>query len=300
MKKIISITILCAFILTLAACANNATQEPQASETIQTTEQTKPNNPVTSNPSLSDPFETSGMPIPFEHMGGDQNHTFSDRYMIKFTSTSIIEDEIIEYLKLSLNLTEEEVIDVLTVPWAGSGGNLNYWRDIVPTSGLMEIPSLLWYIVEFNIPDDVILEGIRKHNEHFGRLEWDEDRIFTEEDIAAILTRDPAIITAQFAQETATIVINDMAFSPAWLYLHTPEDYEEVGITPEMIKENLDLYSEFHLTDEADEAFSEKLSEFIGEEVSLKKIRNQNNQGQNDNSQGSHGNQGGRGDGNSQ
>ena len=43
-----------------------------------------------------------------------------------------------------------------------------------------------------------------------------------------------------------------------------------------MIEEKLDVYSEIELSDEAEEAFEEKLSEFVGEEVSLKKIRNRN------------------------
>jgi hypothetical protein len=40
-----------------------------------------------------------------------------------------------------------------------------------------------------------------------------------------------------------------------------------------MVEEKLELYAEFDFTDEADEAFSEKLSEFLDEEVSLKEIR---------------------------
>jgi len=48
----------------------------------------------------------------------------------------------------------------------------------------------------------------------------------------------------------------------------------EVGVTPEMVEEHLEILSEFEFTEESDEAFSEKLSEFIGEEVSLREIRN--------------------------
>ncbi|MCL2002471.1 MAG: hypothetical protein FWG72_00510 [Oscillospiraceae bacterium] len=48
------------------------------------------------------------------------------------------------------------------------------------------------------------------------------------------------------------------------MYLHTPEDYAREGITAEMVTEKLALYSDFHLTAEAAEAFEEKLSAFTG------------------------------------
>jgi len=58
-------------------------------------------------------------------------------------------------------------------------------------------------------------------------------------------------------------------FTPMWLYYYDTDDYEEAGITPKMVEEKLDLYAEFQFTDEAAEAFEEKLSEFLGEDVSL-------------------------------
>ena len=63
-------------------------------------------------------------------------------------------------------------------------------------------------------------------------------------------------------------------YTPMWFYWHTPEKYAEVGITPEMVEEHLEILAKFEFTEEADEAFSEKRSEFIGEEVSLREIRN--------------------------
>jgi hypothetical protein len=40
-----------------------------------------------------------------------------------------------------------------------------------------------------------------------------------------------------------------------------------------MVAERLELYAEFMFTAEADVAFSEKLSRFLGEEISLSMIR---------------------------
>jgi hypothetical protein len=197
-------------------------------------------------------------------MGGDENWVFSDRYIEKFTYTSIIIDEFVRYLGLS----DDEFSNLIIGKW----GNMNYWFDIVPTSGLMEAPFILWYIIEFDIPDEVIIEGIRIHNEHFGSRRWQEYRVFTDEDIQALLSRDETIITAQFATEYA-IVIEGRAFSPAWVYLHTPEDYEAVGITPEMIEEKLHLYAEFSFTEEATLAFEAKLSGFLGRDVVLAEER---------------------------
>ena len=308
--KFLTTLLVFTMLITVTACSkteNNSQLDETTPTQQQTNKQTDSIPSETSQLQSENPFEKAGVPAPFENFenaGGDENWGFSMRYPSKF---SAIDHDIFEYLG-----------------WIDDGGykwgyinaiinekfetTLNYVDrlDLLSQSKLTEYESLFWYIIEFDIPDEVIIDSIRKHNERMWSYVNENTympgfllSIFTDEEIAALLTRDPAIVTAQFAEETA-IVIEDRAFSPIWLYLHTPEDYEEVGITPEMVEEKLELYSEFHLTDEADEAFSEKLSEFIGEEVSLKKIRNQNSQGQNDNSQGNQGNRGGRGNNNQQ
>jgi hypothetical protein len=288
-----TLTALLAAVLIIALCAcsvtdsdNNSLQEtqttappqtqPQASEptppqtvvtTNQTTSTTEQNIPITQAIS----YESANMPIPFKHMCGDENGKFFNRYNLKMWCFSMVEDRIIRYISHSSGLSVENVEDELIKKWEGL---LGYYA-LITGSKLTEIASLYWYIVEYDIPDDVVIEAIRNNNEHFERVGGYENRIYSDEDIDALLTRDEAIITAQFAEDVA-IVIEDRTFSPAWLYLHTAKDYEEVGITPEMVREKLPLWSEFELTEEADATFSEKLSEFMGEEISLRKIRERN------------------------
>ena len=55
-------------------------------------------------------------------------------------------------------------------------------------------------------------------------------------------------------------------------------DYDRIA---EMIDKVLDLYAELPFTEEAEIAFEEKLSEFVGEEVSFseRRTRNRRNRG---------------------
>lgn len=297
MKKL-SLLLSAIMLITATACTtSNSSNETQTSETTQP--QTSKSlesvaiNQEQSEPSIQeDPFETAGMPQPFEHMGGDANRQFSDRYTLKFYNTSLISDEIVKYLGLS----DEEFSNTYLEIFPDGG---DYWSHVISTSGVMESPSLPWVIIEFNIPDNVIIAAIEKSNEYHTNLyneayikfyQYDDeldalareqlaDTVFTQEDVTALLSRDEEIITAHFAETTA-IVIEDRAYSPAWLYLNKLENYEKAGITPEMLEEKLDVYAEFGLTNQADEAFSKKLSEFTGKKVSLKQRRaeNKNNQ----------------------
>jgi len=135
-------------------------------------------------------------------------------------------------------------------------------------SSFDEFGGIFYTIFEYNIPDEVIVKAIEKNNDFYENIGGAEENIFSDEDVAALLSRDKVKITAQFAESTA-IVIGDRAFSPYWLYYHTPETYREAGITPQMLQEKLPLYTEFPFTEEAAAAFESKLSEFMGREVSL-------------------------------
>ncbi|MDR2590029.1 MAG: hypothetical protein LBC71_03455 [Oscillospiraceae bacterium] len=283
-KKILSV-LLSVAVLSTTACISNTNeekvdittlQEPQTSKSSQsqTTEQTE------ATTMLSDPQlimeKDSDMPIPFENIGGDENWFFYMRYLSRFSAfPGMITDEIAQ--QMGWVSTNKEFDRAVKETWGE-----NYLIDWDSQNRVTDFPGIIWYITEFEIPDEVIVNSIRKHNERLWSYVNENTympgfllSIFTEEDIKVILSRDPERVTAQFAEETA-IVVGDKAFEPYWLYLHSTEAYEEVGITPEMVEEKLDLYAEFEFTAEADEAFSAKLSEFIGEEVSLRRIRSRN------------------------
>jgi len=270
MKKKLALILATALLIVMfTACMSETPEE----------EQTEPNNNnLQANEQADDPvnedllqeldcsFASTGMPVPFENTGGDENWHFYMRYLSRFSAFSgMITDEIARQMEWTS--TNKEFDEAVREMW-GYGG----WD---PQSGVMDFPSLLWYIIEFDVPDEVIVYAIEKYNEWMFSFVHENTympgfllSIFTEEDIAALLTRDPAIVTAQFAEETA-IVIDDRAFTPAWLYIHTPDEWREAGITMEMVEEKLDVYSQFPFVLEAEVAFAEKLSEFMEEEVSL-------------------------------
>jgi hypothetical protein len=91
---------------------------------------------------------------------------------------------------------------------------------------------------------------------------------FADDEIALFLSRDMEAILAKYATDYV-IIIGEEAFTPFWLYVNEPYDYETVGITPEMIEERLEFYDELFFTAEAAAAFETKLSEFTGREVRL-------------------------------
>ena len=139
------------------------------------------------------------------------------------------------------------------------------------TADIMAFTNIFSMMVKFNIPDAVFVGGVEKHNDWKNEVSQPH-LIFTQADIDALLSRDPVIVTAQFARQTA-IVIGDRAFSPYWLYMHTPAQWHEAGITPEMVTAKLEIYARIPFTDEAVAFFEANLSYFLGFDVVFSEIR---------------------------
>ena len=220
----------------------------------------------------NDTFEDEPMPEPFEYSGGDENIRFYQRCVLKlegFDSRSFLDAEIFEYLGN----------DDFTQKWYESYDN-SWWPN---ATSLMDFPNKFERIVANNIPDDVVIKGLSEEYEFYaeGYKKFENGHInlaisaFSEEEIKILLTRDEATVLAHFATEEA-IVIGDRVYSPEWVYYHTPDDYAKAGITSKMIEQRLDLYAKLRFTQEADTAFSRKLSWYIGEDVSLREIRAKN------------------------
>jgi len=127
----------------------------------------------------------------------------------------------------------------------------------------MKMTNIFTMIIEFDIPDEVVAEFFKRHNDHF---DGDSEYKFTDAEMAAILSRDAVKVLEQFASEYA-IVVGDKAYALVWLYYRSTEDYKKAGITPEMVSQKLEsgLLSVFDFTDAATTAFENKLSSFIGE-----------------------------------
>ena len=63
------------------------------------------------------------------------------------------------------------------------------------------------------------------------------------------------------------IAVGKYVFSPRWLYYHTTDDYKAAGITPAAINAMLEKYRELGLTDEAWNAFRDKLLRYTSSEA---------------------------------
>lgn len=253
--KSISLILLSIMMITLAACTTSEkTKDTQTqTTTVETIQQPPTITEKSNNVENQSHYEVLGMPEPFRSSGGDERRTFYGHTEFKFDS-AFPDSAFTEYL--GRDCRED---------W------INYDSSrLYNITSLMDYPNIFYLIITYNIPNDVIIKN-------FEGWVGDDDYIlfFTEEEIAALLTRDEAIVLAQFASDKS-IIIGDKAYPPNWVYTHTPEDYEEVGITPEMIEEKLELYAEFSFTDDAETAFEEKLSEFVEEEVSFRQIRERN------------------------
>lgn len=151
---------------------------------------------------------TKPEPLP-EGLGGDDNHFYSYAYNEKLYS---LNGELIDRLQQQ-------------------GINVTKWfreRDKETKSAKYTVaspkhtPSLLKAIEDFDIPRDQL-----------------HDR-FTKEELDALYSGDPAIITKTFASPYA-IVARDRAFAPKFYLNATEEELRLYGITQEMIIQKIPL-----------------------------------------------------------
>ena len=133
-------------------------------------------------------------------------------------------------------------------------------------SSIKDYMNIYAFITDFDITREEAETALKYY------LYSDDPQIrITREEFDIIFSGDVALITKTFASEYS-IVIGENIYSPEWVYFHSAEDYKAAGITPEMLAEKIDLYSEILFTDEARLAFSEKLSAYIGRTVVVKPV----------------------------
>jgi hypothetical protein len=285
MKKLLSLLLITTLLVSLCACSvletdDNEPQTNQSQKTETTTATTTQQTAQTTVPpkTTTEPitvttqpqeevFEEFDMPEPFEHTGGDGNHDFYMSYNTRMIYSGGVSDDFIQYAASSQNKSIDEIVDMLLEKFPN---DRDFIVELKQATGLMDYPNLFYRIVELNVPNEVVIRAIEESNTWYrgrGHLQ----NVYTDEEIAALLTRDEAIITAQFAEETA-IIIGDRAFSPVWIYYNSLNDIRAEGITPQMIQEKLPLYAEFPFTADATAAFENKLSAFTRQEVSFAEI----------------------------
>lgn len=192
-------------------------------------------------------YEESEMPDPFgtaEGTGGDENAGF-------YQPCNYFLDSIpVELMSLR------------------DSGEVNKWIAKDQLSSRSEVPSsikdyanIYSFITDFNITRE---EAETALNYYLNTPE--EFEHITYEHLDIIFSGDIELITKSFASEYS-IAVGDRIYSPQWLYTHSPDEYRAAGITAEDILSRVGAYRYFHFTDEARQAFSEKLSAYTGENV---------------------------------
>ncbi len=117
--------------------------------------------------------------------------------------------------------------------------------------------NLYFFITEMEIPKEKIPETVYSLGDYM-----------SESDIDVIYSGDIQKINETFISPYC-ILANGEIITPEWLYTHSKEEYATAGITSEQLKEKSEMYTLIQFTDEAKVAFGNKLSSFIGEEISL-------------------------------
>lgn len=126
--------------------------------------------------------------------------------------------------------------------------------------------NLCALITDFALKDEEVRKALEIDREKMKSVKGYEYYTFSTEEIDVLLSGDEEKITKEFASPYA-IVLGKYAYSPLWLYTHTAQDYETVGITKEMVREKIGDYDALLLPSEAKAAFAAKMNEFVGEEL---------------------------------
>jgi len=262
MKKTILIFLSVLMLITVSSCSDTIETLDPENSFIQEANAT--------SPLLSSVFENAGMPVPFSStQNGGGNFQ-----LIRFTvpTFSDLTDAINRFPRF---LVEPfmEMDDFYN--WVNSYEMNRYFNE--PQTSLMGYPNMYSYVITFNISIDELRE-VMKQNQAMAKDLAEEADIYyhSDEEIEIICSLDETRIMEYFVSDES-IFIEGKLYPPLWLYLHDSEDYEKVGITTDMISEKLELYSEFNFTAEATEAFENKLSAFMGEEITLDRTARSDN-----------------------
>ena len=148
-----------------------------------------------------------------EGIGGDDNWDMTRQTLLTFSIEKRVSDLV--------DKEEYERWRAEFEPWVGTG-----------TRTLYEY-NMYTLITEFNIPRDKIEEICRKYKEMYGGF------YFTDEQVEAIYNGTEKEVYTLFANPHA-VVVDGKVYEPRWMVEHTAEEYLEVGITYEILKEEFE------------------------------------------------------------
>lgn len=251
-KKLIITAVLAAAMLT--ACGESTEQNGNANSAESTAATESQNESEASESTFSETAaeeETSHtaealpeaeMPEPFETECDDDSR---DGFYLPFNST--LNNIPIELMKLR----DSDKVD----SW------LNSFSSSEKTK-LGDYQNLYSFITAFDITKDEAETALAPYI---------NGGMMTSEQVDILFSGSEEAVTNEFASEYS-VVVGENAYCPNWLYINTIDDYTAAGINAEAVKKKAPLYSDFAFSEEARKAFSEKLSEFIGEDVVIEPI----------------------------
>ncbi|MCM1329417.1 MAG: hypothetical protein NC253_08260 [Ruminococcus sp.] len=219
------------------------------SYTTQTTVETEFTPETTAEPPRDNEEFYGTMPLPFgtaaegTDTGGDQNNAY---YL---PCNNILNDIPAELIRLRDGSE--------TVQWLERDKLLT--RRNVPDN-INDYTNMYSFITHF---------GITREEAETALEYYLSENIITYDDLDVIFSGDAALITETYATKYS-IALGEKIYTPEWLYVHPLEDYRLAGITPEEVLARVEFFTDIYFTDEARQAFSEKLSEFTGEQVYIK------------------------------
>ena len=191
------------------------------------------------------------MPAPFLtgiDMGGDENADFYQ------PCNRVLDNIPVELMNLR---SETEVSN-----WINSFPPIS-----VAPSSITEYANIYSFITYFNISKEEAETTLSVY------LNSNDEQIkITREEFDIIFSGDIAAVTNTFASDYS-IAIGKSVYCPNWIYTHSTDDYVVAGITADVVAEKVSAYSNFNLTENACAAFSDKLSAFTGETISIEPVQ---------------------------
>ena len=232
---------------------------------------TEPIVTITTPVAVVDPLSIitdTSMPEPFapnensELYGGDGWHDeFNDLWQKRFTSinTDLIGTICTEFPEY-INRAEELATQYQDAQGADiQAGNVTRYS-------IDDTPNVYRYMKELGMSGEKMQSALIKYdNDISGRISEDskQERLFGT-DTAYILWENKAEIAVAFKSEYS-IVSGEYVLSPRWMYYHTIEDYEKVGITAIQVELMISNYKELGFTNEAWKAFMLKLNAYTSD-----------------------------------
>ena len=214
---------------------------------------------IITDTSMPEPFAPTEGPLKYDNADGWHDE-FNDLWQKRFTSINV---DLIEAIGAKKPECKERAEELLTQYQDAQVADVQAGN--VTRYGIDDTPNIYRYMKDLGLTGEEMESVLIYYDNEIHRQINEgadlEDRLF-DFDSMYFGSENKADIAVAFKSEYS-IVSGEYVLSPRWMYYHTAEDYEKVNISATQIRIMLTKYKELGLTDEAWEAFSAKLEEYI-------------------------------------